>query len=116
MLHQGVVSFIGVLCSELLVEACLFVREQLFDRERVVDCQSNECFLGWIFYTWHSREVDYTEGHDISCPYGRTSAAFRKRTPRQKRGEIPRLRGRRSLRECKKKPAAPLGMTVTRLG
>jgi hypothetical protein len=34
-----------------------------------VNTKVSQRFLSWIVYVRHSREVDYTEGHDLSCPY-----------------------------------------------
>jgi hypothetical protein len=33
--------------------------------------ESRERLVETEIRSWHDREVDYTEGHDISCPYGR---------------------------------------------
>src|SRR6266436_7182793 len=37
------------------------------------DTQSRESLVQTNVRAWHDRDVDYTEGHDLSCPYGRRS-------------------------------------------
>ena len=53
--------------TDLTVKARTNLGEFFRDPLRVVHAEFGKSFVSWIVHSWHDRDVDYTEGHDLSC-------------------------------------------------
>src|SRR5216684_2218865 len=60
--------------GNLTVETHANFGELFRDPWGVVHAEFRKSLLSWVVHSWHDRDVDYTEGHDLSCPYGRKSS------------------------------------------